>query len=97
MNQLHSKALNFRKEKVTAEFEAYVEDEKRMLPLLKTSKDLFDQTRRNVELLEKQKQDALLIASLTEHRKDLKDGETFVDIGTKVNFVHTKSRIYVLV
>ncbi|MFT6335361.1 MAG: exonuclease SbcC [Halioglobus sp.] len=44
-------------------------------PLVKTTGELVDSTKEKIELLKEQKQDQLLIASLTDHRNKLTDGD----------------------
>jgi len=53
----------------------YIEEVKKFEPLTDTAQKLVSTTRENIVLLEKQRQDALLIAKLTDHRNQLKDGE----------------------
>ncbi|MFT4534386.1 MAG: exonuclease SbcC [Saprospiraceae bacterium] len=47
----------------------------RLTPLLKTTTDLEETTKEKIDLLKKQREDQLLIASLTDHRSMLIDGE----------------------
>ena len=53
----------------------YQEKIKELTPLLKTTTELEKTTTEKIELLKKQRQDQLLIASLTDHRSNLVDGE----------------------
>jgi len=53
----------------------YQEAISKYAPLVKTTGELIDATNDKIELLKKRKQDQLLIASLTDHRSKLTDGE----------------------
>ncbi len=53
----------------------FLDEVKKYSPLAKTASQLVATTKENIELLEKQRQDSLLIAKLTDHRSQLKDGE----------------------
>jgi len=77
LHQVYNKealAIN-RIEKATEDFALYVEEEKKYAPLVSSSQKLLLTLKENIALLEKQRQDALLIASLTDHRSQLVDGE----------------------
>jgi len=71
----HEKILKEKVEKSAIELLKYVEEEKKHIPLVSTSQQLVISTKQNIELLEKQRQDALLIAKLTDHRNQLVDGD----------------------
>ncbi|MEM9547594.1 MAG: SbcC/MukB-like Walker B domain-containing protein [Bacteroidota bacterium] len=47
----------------------------RYTPLKSSAEKLVLSTKKNIKLLEKQRQDAMLIAQLSDHRKELTDGE----------------------
>ena len=53
---------------------SYIEIINKYIPLVKTTGELVESTKEKIELLKKQKQDQLLIASLTDHRTKLEDG-----------------------
>lgn len=59
-------------QKKAMEYQAEID---RYAPLVKASSELIDATNEKIELLKKQKQDQLLIASLTDHRSKLTSGE----------------------
>ncbi len=63
-----------RKENAAQELLGYIGEEKKYAPLVATSQKVVAVTKENIVLLEKQKQDALLIAKLSDHRNQLVDG-----------------------
>ena len=80
LNELHqayqNEALSKKRiEKATVDFAQYVEEEKKYAPLVSSTQKLVITVKENIALLDKQRQDAMLIASLTEHRSQLVDGE----------------------
>lgn len=77
LNQAYEqeRILRDKVEKLNRELVKFSDEEKKYEPLVSSTKQLIITTKQNIELLEKQKNDALLIAKLTDHRKHLVDGE----------------------
>ncbi|MDF1695870.1 MAG: AAA family ATPase [Saprospiraceae bacterium] len=71
----HARDLQKRKEKANIELLDYKNGESKYGPLVIASDKLVKEIRQNIQLLEKQQQDALLIAQLSDHRNQLVDGE----------------------
>ena len=64
-----------RVEKASVDLTGYITLEKKYAPLVTATQKLVNATRENINLLEKQREDALLIAKLSDHRNQLVDGE----------------------
>lgn len=80
LNQLlhayeHEAISKERKEKALKDFSHYQDEELKYAPLVASIHNLIQTTKENITLLEKQKQNALLIAKLTDHRSRLTEGE----------------------
>ena len=71
----HERILKDKVDNSAKQLSKYINEEKKYSPLVATSQQLVISTKQNIELLEKQRENVLLIAKLTDHRSQLVDGE----------------------